>query len=277
MRERGLLGLLVMLAFALLVGCGSSPKRSEAQAPAFAGGMRGEAMEDTESGESFADADPAPDSPMEMLAENRPTAQQPTPAPPPAPPTANDGTTGAEPVKQTGPLLIYTANYTMAVYEVTASIDSVQALAKELGGYLVRRDDRTITIRVPAEKYRGALGAVAKLGDVLHHEETVEDVTEQFFDMKTRLDNARALRTRLQELLAAAKDVNDALAVEKELARVTETIERMEGKLKRLRELINFSTITVSFNARGGESVNSKVNLPFDWLGQLGLGPLLQL
>lgn len=214
----------------------------------------------------------------EMMAQNMP-AEPPPPPPPVTPskpkpePTANDGTSAPQ---QTGPLLIYTANYTMAVFEVTKSIDEVQALAKKLGGYLVRRDDRSITIRVPAAQYTAALGDVAKMGDVLHREETVEDVTEQFFDMKTRLDNARAMRVRLQELLAAAKDVKDALSVEKELARVTETIEMMEGKLKRLRELINFSTITVTFSARGGESVGN-VDLPFPWLGQLGLGPLLQL
>jgi hypothetical protein len=203
-----------------------------------------------------------------------PPPPQPAPAPKTKPENKSDGTTAA---KQEGPLLIYTANYTMAVYEVTQSIDATQALAKSLGGYLVRRDDRSITIRVPAEKYRGALEAMNKLGDVLHHEETVEDVTDQYFDMKTRLDNARAMRVRLQELLAAAKDVNDALAVERELARVTETIEQMEGKLKRLRELINFSTITVTFNARGGESVTGKVDLPFSWLRELGLSRLLQL
>ena len=215
----------------------------------------------------------------EMMAQNAPMEAEPPPAqaPPAKPkpaPTATDGTSTQQ---QTAPLLIYTANYTMAVFEVTKSIDDVQALAKKLGGYLVRRDDRAITIRVPAAQYTAALGDVAKMGDVLHREETVEDVTEQFFDMKTRLDNARAMRIRLQELLAAAKDVKDALAVEKELARVTETIERIEGKLKRLRELINFSTITVAFNAHNSENVNSNVNLPFSWLDQLGLGPLLRL
>jgi len=203
-----------------------------------------------------------------------------TPAQPPTatpePPAVRDATAPPT-VKQAKPLLIYTANYTLAVFEATASIDAVQKLATDLGGYLVRRDDRSITVRVPSERFRGALGKIAKLGDVLHHEETVQDVTEQFLDLQTRLKNARAMRDRLEQLLAAAKDVKDALAVEKELGRVTAEIESMEGKLKRLRELIAFSTITVEFQARPSDRVDSNVRLPFPWLNQLGLSRLLSL
>ncbi len=273
MRER-LWGLLMLVA--LLLGCGG---RAMAPSPASYGPHRDESAGAPMTVSEDADGEMEPMEgapvPMDMMAQAPGGKDAPAPAPaphgqPPKPePTQHDGSTG--------PLLIYTAGYTLAVYEVTASIDKVQALAKELGGYLVRRDDRAITIRVPAAKYRDALGDVQKLGDVLHREETVEDVTEQFLDMKVRLDNARAMRTRLEELLAAAKNVDEALSVEKELARVTEVIERMEGKLKRLRELINFSTITVSFQPHGGESVASKVQLPFPWLDELGLGPLLQL
>ncbi len=281
-------GLLLFAALFLLAACGSAPSRSanrsfggaqvaaEVRSDSWFGGD-----DDDDLSDDVADAESAP---MNRMAKNggeaapmQANGPDAPPAPPKKAPSAHDGATGKPPLQSTSPLLIYTANYTMAVYEVTSSIDNVQALAKKMGGYLVRRGDREITVRVPAAKYHNALRGISKLGDIVHHEETVEDVTEQFFDMKTRLDNARAMRVRLQELLAAAKDVNDALAVEKELSRVTETIERMEGKLKRLRELINFSTITVTFAARGGENVNSKVNLPFSWLGQLGLGPLLRL
>jgi hypothetical protein len=145
-----------------------------------------------------------------------------------------------------------------------------------MGGYLVRRDDRTITVRVPAEKFRKALAGVGKLGDVLHREETVKDVTDQFFDLQVRLKNAHAMRERLAKLLDQVKNVEEALMVEKELGRVTEQIELFEGKLKLLKELIAFSTITVQFKPRPTDRV-SNVRLPFYWLNQLGLSQLLSL
>jgi hypothetical protein len=257
---------LLLALVALVCGCADMAANEPSMAPMSPAGYpaRAEMMADEDSGGGEAEG------PM-MTAQNTPA---PAPAPlapgedPPAP-NRHDGTSA--------PLLIYTAEYTVAVFEVKEALDKVQNLAKDAGGYLVSRNDQGITVRVPAEKYRPTLTEVGKIGDILHHSENVDDVTEEFFDTLTRLNNAKTVRARLQELMAAAKDVTEALAVERELARVTEEIEVMEGKLKRLKELVNFSTITVNFSSRASEQVNSNVALPFPWLGQLGLGPLLQL
>jgi hypothetical protein len=208
------------------------------------------------------------------------------PPPPPAPPEAPEArpdVTGGGDGEATGvatkaqPLLIYTANYTLAVFETTRTIDAVQKIGEESGGYLVRRTDHSITVRVPAGKFRGALDAVTKLGDVLHRDESVEDVTERFRDLEIRLKNARAMRIRLEQLLVEAQNVKEALEVEREMARVTADIESMEGKLRLMRELIAFSTITVTLEPRSVENVNANVRLPFPWLEQLGLGNLMNL
>src|SRR5262249_33276670 len=105
----------------------------------------------------------------------------------------------------------------------------------------------------------------------------VRDVTEQFADLETRLKNAEAVRQRLEGLLAKAAKVEDALAVERELDRVTLIIEELKGKLRLLSELIAFSTITVNFQARPQDAVAPDVLLPFDWLGGLGLPSLMNL
>ncbi len=201
------------------------------------------------------------------------------PAPPPAPPARPDvtGTSGEGAQARAHPLLIYTAHYNLAVFEATQVIDAVQKLAEERNGYLVRRGDRDITVRVPSGSFRDALGAITKLGDVLHREETVEDVTERFYDLQVRLKNARALRDRLEALLVEAKDVKEALAVEQEMARVTQEIESLEGKLKLMRELIAYSTITVTLEPKATDKVDSNVRLPFSWLENLGLTNLMNL
>ena len=179
------------------------------------------------------------------MAQNNPEGAAP---PPPAPPM-KPGTNPRPPktANKAVPLLIYTATLHMAVFEAKAALTQTQKLAEKMGGYLVKRSDNQIVIRVPSGKFKGALAAIAKKGDVLHRRENVEDVTERFYDLQTRLNNARAMRARFVKLLEQAQSVKDALAVEKELARVTTVIERIEGKLKRMKELISFSTITVVF------------------------------
>jgi len=191
--------------------------------------------------------------------------------PPSAQPTqvANDGV-------ESGQMLIYTANLTMAVYQVEQGLASVEKIAHDLGGYLVARTDRTITIRVPRAQFEAALKRIEPAGDVVHREIKAEDVTDEFFDLEVRLRNARAMRDRLAKLLQQAA-VKEALDIEKELARVTEEIERIEGKLKLFRHRVAYSTLNVAFQAHGATVETRPLRLPFSWLDQLGLPNLLQL
>jgi len=185
--------------------------------------------------------------------------------------------TGQSGQKVAGPMLIYRATLTMAVFETRKAIDAVEKLAKDSGGYLVSREDQRITVRVPTGKFDGTLDKIGKLGDLLHRNVNVQDVTSEYTDTAIRLRNIEVMRDRLEELLKKANKVDDALAVERELQRVTSEIERLKGRLKLLRELISFSTITVEFQPRPTDHVDNKVRLPFPWLDQLGLGELLRL
>jgi hypothetical protein len=165
---------------------------------------------------------------------------------------------------------------TMAVYQVEQGVAAVERTARELGGFLASKSDRAIVIRVPRGRFEEALKRVEQTGDVQHREVKAEDVTEEFMDLGVRLKNARAMRDRLEDLLKKAA-VKDALEIEKELGRVTQEIERLEGRLKFLKDRLAYSTITVSFNARGAAVQTRPIRLPFPWLQHLGLPTLLRL
>lgn len=202
------------------------------------------------------------------------------PAPPPPPQSpAPTATTTAAPSTDAhrSPLLIYTASMNLAVFQVADASKQVETMAKEAGGFLARRDDSQLVIRVPASKFEDILKRIEKLGDVLHRNVAAEDVTEQYMDVEVRLKNARAVRDRLQALLEKATKVEESLAIEKELTRVGTEIETLEGKLKYLKDRVAFSTITVTFQPKQSDSVKPSVRIPVDWLNQLGLGRLLNL
>jgi hypothetical protein len=198
----------------------------------------------------------------------------PTPAP-----TATSASSSNAPATETarGPMLIYTATMNMAVFQVVEASKQVETMARDAGGFLARRDDTSIVIRIPAAKFEDILKRIEKLGDVLHRNVAAEDVTEQFMDMEVRLKNARAVRDRLQQLLEKATKVEESLSIEKELTRIGTEIETLEGKLKYLRDRVMFSTITVSFQPKQSDSVKPSVRIPVVWLDQLGLGRLLNL
>jgi hypothetical protein len=217
-------------------------------------------------------------------------AASPAPPPPPPhggpPPASKSPPTeaphavaeGASQAAVRAPLLIYTAQITMAVFEVNAALTRVEALGRDLGGFLSKRDDHSITIRVPADRFDEAVRRVEGVGDMLHRNVSAQDVTEEFRDLEVRLKSAHAVQQRLTELLAKAVKVEESIAIERELDRVSGDIERIEGRIKFLRDRAAFSTITVSFEPKPQEQVGTKeVRLPIPWLYDLGLRRLLSL
>lgn len=185
---------------------------------------------------------------------------------------------GSEAAVVQQPMLIYTAGITMMVAEIKAALARVEGLTREIGGYLARRDDVSITIRVPVARFDEAVRRIEELGQVIHRNVSVEDVTEEFTDLEVRLRNLRAIRARLEGLLAKAKTVEESVLIERELGRVAGEIDRIEGRMKLLRDRAAFSTITVSLKERPRESIGQGTpRLPVSWLDQLGLGRLLSL
>ena len=97
------------------------------------------------------------------------------------------------------------------------------------------------------ENLDGFLLKLRGIGEVKNQTLGTEDVTKQYFDTDSRLNNARAMEQRLIDILKTKSNkVADLLEVEKELGRVREQIEQMQGSLKYLDAQIAFATVTIT-------------------------------
>ncbi len=172
--------------------------------------------------------------------------------------------------------VIYTGHFKVVVADVAQALTAAKSMAEGLGGYMQRMTTSGITVRVPAGKFEQAVKALEAMGPMVHRDITAQDVTEQYLDLELRLRNTQALRTKLLELLSTTTDVKDALAVERELARTREQIERLEGQLKRLKDRVAYATLTVAFVRIQVAPSQTRVQLPFGWLKTLGLESLLR-
>jgi hypothetical protein len=113
------------------------------------------------------------------------------------------------------------------------------------GEYAIR--SATIELKVPSTRFEEAFNGLAPIGKVEHSNSTAEDVGEEFVDVSARVANARRLEQRLVTLLATRTGkLEDVLAVERELARVREQIERYEGRIRYLTTRVETSTLTVT-------------------------------
>lgn len=145
-------------------------------------------------------------------------------------------------------LMIKRANLTLEVgdedeFEKTG--EAIEAIAKELKGYVVSRQNRNVNLRVPAPSLEAALDAIGKLGEVTYRNVSADDVTAQVTDLKVRIDNLKTLRTRLKGLVDKADQVKDLIELEKELARVTGELERLEAQERGLERDVAMSQISV--------------------------------
>ncbi len=147
--------------------------------------------------------------------------------------------------------------------EVAAYVDARRVIDEQLtkvGGFIQsarvqhhegRVSSAHLVMSIPSASLGAVLQACTGLGNVAHESLTSQDVTEQHFDMQARLTTARKLESRLMGLVETqAHNLKDLLEVERELARVRETIERLDGKLLRLDQQIAFSTLTLQLTTR---------------------------
>jgi hypothetical protein len=207
----------------------------------------------------------APAMPMPMPArgmqdlsapEEAPQRMQPESSPaqaPGAPATAAATDTAAIPA-----MIIRTGNATVQVDSLEPAIARVRQLAQRVGGYVANtsqqggeRETRqaTLELKIPARRFDEALRGLSPLGEVESVNVSTQDVGEEFVDVTARVANSRRLEERLLGLLETRTGrLEDVLAVERELARVREQIERHEGRLRYLRTRVAVSTLTVNLH-----------------------------
>lgn len=152
-------------------------------------------------------------------------------------------------------MIIRTGNATIQVDSLEPAVAKLRALAQQLGGYVGNTSmqtgtdqlrSATVEIKVPAERWSQLLNGLKPVGTLESVTEEAEDVGEEFVDVQARVANARRLEQRLIALLAERTGkLSDALAVERELARVREEIDRYEGRIRYLRSRAAISTMTV--------------------------------
>ncbi|MEL7163395.1 MAG: DUF4349 domain-containing protein [Bacteroidota bacterium] len=146
--------------------------------------------------------------------------------------------------------LIYAAHLVLSAPEPDTVINRIITLAENYGGNIVATDGQQATIRVPVQRFTAALEEVETFGKLKDKRIMGEDVTDEYRDYAIRLDNAERSRQRYLELLDLAKNVEEAITVERELERLNETIDLLKGRLNRLEQLEAYGTISVYVNKK---------------------------
>jgi len=146
--------------------------------------------------------------------------------------------------------LIRSAWLELVAREPDSTVAKVVRLAEVYEGFMSESSSSGAKIRIPAHRLEEALAEISTYAKVKDQRLFGEDVTDQYYDMGIRLDNAEKSRQRYLELLARSETVEEILLAEKELERLTETIDLLKGRMNRIDQLYAYSTIDVRVNRK---------------------------
>jgi len=103
-----------------------------------------------------------------------------------------------------------------------------------------------IVIKAAPERLDAILKELEPVGRVLERAVSSANMSEEYVDLKARLDNSRKVEKRLSELLSfQTHRLSDVLEVERELERVGRDIETTIGRMKYIDSLAANSCVTV--------------------------------
>lgn len=155
----------------------------------------------------------------------------------------------AQNAKETERKLIYSGYISLGVESLAETKNAVEGWLKKYGGYISNSSESQssmhFSVNVPQENFFAAMEESVSLGKIKNKNVNCRDVTEQFYDLQTRLDTRHILLERLQNYLATSKDIKELIEIETKINDVTSELEQMQGSMNRLQKQISFSQIEI--------------------------------
>ena len=161
--------------------------------------------------------------------------------------------------------IVRNGNISLEVESLDDAKSRIGEWASKFGGYITNswESERSAnyTVKIPSEKFDEAFNESKTYGKFLNGNINADDITDQYYDLETRLEAKKILRDRLENYLKNAKETKELLNIEKEFNNAVSEIESMEGRLRRMKNQVSYSTITINLQLPYGTTSEG-----FEWL-----------
>lgn len=154
------------------------------------------------------------------------------------------------------PKIIKTANVSMEVVDYAKSKKQIDSIIIASKAYVTsegfQQSDvqlgNNMEIKVPANGFNGLLKSLTTVAKRIDYQNIyTQDVTEEYIDVKTRLENKRKVEKTYINLLRKTSNIEDILKIENKLGEIRAEIESAQGRMKYIDHQVNLSTISLYF------------------------------
>jgi hypothetical protein len=189
------------------------------------------------------------------------------------------------PVQPQERMIIKNGEMRLLVEDTDIAIDQVTQIAADNGGYVLSSQawsvgwgkSASMTIAVEAENFDLVMRRLRDISlEVLHESASGQDVSAEYVDLQSRLRNLESTRDRLRAFLEEAQTVQEALAVNQELANIEAQIEQVVGRMTYLSGRAAFSTINISLEMPAPTPTPTLTPTPTPTPAPWSLGPKFQ-
>lgn len=132
---------------------------------------------------------------------------------------------------------------------------SILSYAKQLGGYESSCSTNTndygssryvyiyAELRLPPEKLEEFVGKIGEFGTVTSLDVSSDEITEEYYDLETRMKSKQAALESYYALLEKAETVDEILVIQTRIDGITEEIEAIKGRLRVYDALVSESKV----------------------------------
>lgn len=158
--------------------------------------------------------------------------------------------------------IIRHANMDLETMEFDAALADIQKAVAEAGGYIESQNQgggasyasrgryqeeryANIQARIPSDKLNGVMASVGGLCNILSQSESMDDITNSYYDAQARLETLRLQEDRLLAILEKAEKLEDVITLESALSDVRYQIESLTATLRRMDNQVTYSYLNL--------------------------------
>jgi len=168
---------------------------------------------------------------------------------------AADNTESGAKAPESDRSVITTGWMSVTVDDPIASAEDASVIAEQAGGRIDNRSETpatdtqpasaSLTMRVPADEFKGVVNELRELGSVNSVSMNASDVTQQRQDLDARIEALTASVDRLQQLLGTATSIADLIAIESELTTRQAELDSLTQQRDSIVDQVDYSTLTL--------------------------------
>lgn len=146
------------------------------------------------------------------------------------------------------------------------------SLTESLKGYVEVRNEESVTLRIPVNRFSTVYDSLLKLGEIIDYQRTAEDITDAFRDTDLRVTVLEKTIERYVKLIKLVKEEKDKIALLKEIEQLRVELETLKVQKSVLSLRAEFGKLVYSVQqittGFAGIQQNDQIK-GFEWLSYL--------